>query len=50
MTNNEDQFEQDARDLAALRDLSPEEWEQGCTALAREVFPDENWDDVAESA
>jgi predicted transcriptional regulator len=38
------QIIEDYLDLERLSDLSPEEWAEGCLALAPEVFPDEDWE------
>jgi hypothetical protein len=50
MTNDDARFAEDARDLAALLEISPEEWAEGFLALAPKVFPEENWDDLPDSA
>jgi hypothetical protein len=36
---------EDYLDQSALREISDEEWAEGCTALSPEVFPNENWDE-----
>jgi hypothetical protein len=44
------QIVEDYLDLDGLRELSPDEWAEGCVALSPEVFPDENWDQDARQA
>ena len=39
---------EDYIDLQGLRELSDDEWNRGLVALAKEVFPEENWDEKAE--
>jgi hypothetical protein len=38
------QIIEDYLDLDRLRDLSADEWAEGCLALSPEVFPDEVWE------
>ncbi len=38
---------EDYIDLQGLRELSDDEWNTGLVALAKEVFPEENWDEKA---
>jgi len=51
MTNDESRrrtAESAAEIVEDERDVSPEEWAEGCVALSPEVFPDENWDNDAQ--